>query len=262
MRRLSYYLSIWWRMSKNSFIGAFHAKIAFTIFLLGKILRFVFFAGFLFFLIKGSNNLAGYSVNQAIFFFLTFNFIDIMAQFLFREVYRFRPMIVSGDFDLVLTKPFSALFRVLLGGADMIDLVTIPPLFVAMYWFGLTLSPNLANSLLYLLLLVNGLFIATAFHIAALGLGIVTLEIDHSIMIYRDLMSLGRFPIDIYREPLKSVLTYLVPVGLMITVPAKALMGLVTLQGVFLSFGVAMVAIFLSLRFWHLALRYYTSASS
>ena len=48
------------------------------------------------------NTLAGYTGTQVIFFFLTFNIIDVTSQFLFREVYRFRPMIVSGDFDFVL----------------------------------------------------------------------------------------------------------------------------------------------------------------
>jgi len=40
------------------------------------------------------------------------------AQLLFRDVYRFRPKVVSGDFDLILVKPINPLFRVLLGGAD------------------------------------------------------------------------------------------------------------------------------------------------
>ena len=53
--------------------------------------------------------------------------IDVISQFLFREVYRFRPLVVSGEFDLVLVKPVSSLFRSLAGGADVIDLITIPP---------------------------------------------------------------------------------------------------------------------------------------
>ncbi len=256
------YLKIWWRMSKNSFISAFHARIAFLVFLTGKILRFAFFVIFLVFLVGGTKSLANYNVNQIIFFFLTFNFIDITAQFLFREAYRFRPLIVSGDFDLVLIKPVSALFRSLMGGADIIDLITIPPLIFAMFWVGSILNPNIFQVLLYLLLLVAGLVIATAFHIAVLSLGIITLEIDHTIMVYRDLVSLGRLPIDIYKEPLRSILTFLVPVAVMITIPAKALMGLASLQGIILSFLIAAATLFLSLKFWNLALRHYTSASS
>jgi ABC-2 type transport system permease protein len=95
-----------------------------------------------------------------------------------------------------------------------------------------------------------------------MALGIITLEIDHTIMIYRDLTSLGRFPIDIYKEPLKSILTFVIPVGVMVTLPAKALIGLISPVGVLISFVVGILAIFLSARFWKYALRFYTSASS
>jgi ABC-2 type transport system permease protein len=81
-------------------------------------------------------------------------------------------------------------------------------------------------------------------------------------MIYRDLMNLGRFPVDIYKQPLQGILTYLIPVGIMITLPAKALMGLVSLPGVLLSFVLGVVALHFSRRFWNFALTKYTSASS
>lgn len=249
-------------MSRNSFAMILSQKLALFIFLTGKILRFGFFLAFLFFLLKGTETLAGFSLNQTIFFFLTFNLVDIFAQFLFREVYRFRPLVVSGGFDLVLSKPISPLFRSLMGGADVIDLITIPPLIFAIYLVGQTLNPTSVQAVLYLVLILNGLIIAGAFHIAVLSLGIITLEIDHTIMIYRDLVSLGRFPVDIYREPLRGVLTYLVPVGLMITLPAKVFMGLITPTGIIFSLLFGFGLLFISLRFWSFALKQYASASS
>ncbi len=114
----------------------------------------------------------------------------------------------------------------------------------------------------YILLLANSLIIATAFHIAVISFGIVTLEIDHTIMIYRDLIALGRFPIDIYREPLRGVLTYFIPVAIMISLPAKALIGVATPLGVAASFVIGVVVFMAALKFWNFALRYYTSASS
>lgn len=262
MGRITYYLKIWLIMSKNAFLIWFTQTKLLVLFLTGKILRFVFFVTFLLFLLKGANRLAGYDINQAIFFFLTFNVIDVLAQFFFREVYRFRSLIVSGDFDLILTKPMSALFRSLMGGADVVDLVTIPPLFIAVFYVGNMLNPTILHSTFYVLLLVNGLIIAAAFHIAVLSFGIITLEIDHTIMIYRDLTNLGRLPVDIYKEPLKGILTYFVPIGIMISLPAKALMGLVSLPGVLWSLGFGAIALFLSIKFWNFALTKYTSASS
>lgn len=262
MKRIWYYLKIWLLMGRNAFISGFHSKGSFFLFLLGKILKFGLFIVFMIFLIKGAGGLAGYSLNQAIFFFLTFNFIDIVSQFFFREVYRFRPMIVSGDFDLVLVKPLNSLFRVLFGGMDVIDFITVPPLLWALYFVGSSFGPSLWQTVVYILLLFNGLAIAAAFHIAVLAFGILTMEIDHVVWVYRDLLTLGRFPVDIYKQPLRGLITYLLPVGVMISLPAGALMGLVNTQGVIISFAIGVIAIFASFKFWQFALRYYTSASS
>jgi ABC-2 type transport system permease protein len=256
------YLKIWWIMSKNSFVMVISQRLSLSVFLIGKILRFMFFFLFLFFILKGASTLAGYSGTQVIFFFLTFSIIDVTSQFLFREVYRFRPMIVNGDFDFVLVKPMNSLFRVLLGGADVIDLITIPPLIIATIYFGSLLKPNFTEIILYLALLMNGFLIATAFHIVVLSLAIITMEIDHMVMIYRDITSLGRLPVDIYKQPLQMFLTYLIPVGVMVTLPAKAAMGVIAPWGVISAFAVGILSIFISLRFWNYALTKYTSASS
>ncbi|OGM21007.1 hypothetical protein A2955_02490 [Candidatus Woesebacteria bacterium RIFCSPLOWO2_01_FULL_37_19] len=261
-RRFIYYFKLWLFMSKNAFLVYILDRFSFSIFLFGKVMRFLMYFVFLYFLVKGTKTLAGYNVNQTIFFFLTFNVIDILAQFLYREAYRFRSLIISGGFDLVLAKPVNPLFRSLLGGADLIDLVTIPPLFVATYYVGSLLNPTFINAILYLLLLINGFIIATSFYIAVLALGIVTLEIDHTIMIYRDMIALGRLPLDIYKEPVRSILTFLVPVGVMISYPAKAMIGLISIQGIIVSFGLAGISMFLSIRLWKFALKKYTSASS
>jgi len=262
LKRFGYYLRLWGIMTKNAFLVYTTKKILISIFMLGKLLRFGFFLAFLFFIVQGSGSLAGYSINQTMLFFLTFNLIDVIGQFLYREVYHFRGLIITGGFDMVLTKPYNALFRVLMGGADVIDLMTIPPLIAGTIYVGQQLSPTSAQTLLYIMLLLNGLVIATAFHIAVASLGIVTLEIDHTVMIFRDLMNLGRFPIEIYREPIRGILTYLIPVGVMITIPAKVLFGIVSPLGVVISLLVGALAIILSVRFWNYALRFYSSASS
>lgn len=262
MRKFKYYLKIWWMLTRDSFSVVLSQRIALLFFLTGKIIRFVFFLGFLYFLVIGTTTLAGYSSNQAIFFFLIFNVIDVISQFFFREVYRFRPKIVSGDFDLTLVKPSNALFISLAGGADLIDFITIPPLFLATIYVAALLHPAFIDALIFFLLIVNGLVLATAFHISVLALGILTTEIDHTIMIYRDLTSFGRFPVDIYKQPLAGILTYMIPVGIMITFPAKALMGLIGTSGILISLLVGLIAIILSLKFWNFALTKYSSASS
>jgi ABC-2 type transport system permease protein len=262
MKQIKKYLKIWWLMSKNSFVMVLSQKLSLSIFLIGKLIRFFFFFMFLVFLLNGANSIAGYSKNQVIFFYLTFTLIDVFSQFLFREVYRFRPQIVRGDFDYVLVKPVNALFRSLMGGADVIDFITIPPLLIAVIYYAAALEPTLPQILLYLALLLNGFIISAAFHIIVLSMAIITLEIDHAVMIYRDLTSLGRLPTDIYREPLKGFLTYLIPVGIMVTLPVRSLIGLSTTGAVITAFAVGILILIISIKFWNFALKKYSSASS
>jgi len=124
---MSRYFRVWLILSSASFQSFFVSKFGAALFLLGKILRFIFFALFLIYLLQKTKVLAGYDLWQVILFYLTFNFIDSLTQMLFREVYRFRQYIISGNFDLILIKPVNSLFRSLFGWTDLLDFITLVP---------------------------------------------------------------------------------------------------------------------------------------
>lgn len=263
MESLVKYLHLWQKLTVNSFLISLTSRFNALIFLTGKIFRFIFFIIFLLALFTNTQFLANFTVLQTVFFYLSFNLIDNITQLFFREVYRFRPLIVTGQFDLILVKPMNPLFRALAGGADPLDLIMLVPFIATLTFVGSKIGHVTWLSLgTYLILLVNGFLIATAFHILVLALAILTTEIDHTVMIYRDLTSMGRVPIDIYQEPLRSILTFVIPVGMMMSFPAKAFLGLLTLPFIIISlvFGVAFFLICLG--FWRYALSQYSSASS
>ncbi|MBI5619351.1 ABC-2 family transporter protein [Candidatus Gottesmanbacteria bacterium] len=263
MRTLFKYSSLWWLLTVNSFQIVLTSRTSATLFVIAKLLRFVFFAVFLFALFAGTQVIANYSLLQAVIFYLTFNLIDTATQLFFREVYRFRQQVVSGDFDLVLVKPSSPLFRALAGGADPLDLIMLIPYVSSLVYAVSRLgSLHITTVGLYILLLMNGFFIATGFHILVLALAVATTEIDHAIMIYRDITSMARLPVDIYREPLRSFITFVVPVGVMMTFPAKALFGLLTPTAVIVSFLIGIAFLLVSVRVWGASLTRYASASS
>lgn len=263
MKELQRYFSLWLKLTNQSFMRELLDRWNAGLFLVGKVLRFVFFTIFLLALFAKTPDIGGYSRYQMVFFFLTFNLLDTTAQLFYREVYRFRPMVVSGDFDLVLTKPMSALFRALAGGADPLDFYMLFLYIALLIYVTVQMGVvSVLHVLIYLALLVNAFVIATGFHIVVLALAIVTTEVDHAIMIYRDLTMMGRVPVDIYHQPVRAILTFAIPVGLMMTVPAKALMGLLSPWMIAASFILGMVFFLLCLRAWRYALSQYSSASS
>lgn len=193
-------------------------------------------------------------------FYLSFNIVDTVSQILFREVYRFRPLVLSGDLDLILTKPYHPFLRILVGGVDFLDLFLAVPYFLLLFYFASKVGVlDLKDIFLYCLLLLNALIVACAFHIAVLALGILTTEVDHTMMIYRDLTTLGRFPMEIYREPVRSFFTFIIPIGVMMSFPAKSLFHLLQPSLIAFAFLLSCILLFLSMRLWNYAITKYQS---
>ncbi len=259
---LIHYIRIWLRLTLSSFQVALISRFGAVLFTVAKLLRFGFFLSIVYLVMNKTNTLAGYTLSQSIVFFLTYNVIDTFTQLLFRDVYRFRQKVINGDFDLILIKPMSPLFRVLLGGADPMDLIVLIPYVCILMFFLFQTNTSVGLFAIYILLLTNAFIISTAFHITVLALGILTTEIDHTIMIYRDITSMARFPIDIYQEPIRALITFIIPIGIMMTFPVKALFGLLSLPLLLIALGLGLGVIGLSLLFWQIALTKYTSASS
>jgi len=234
------------------------------LFLVGKVVRFLLFFVFLFQIISAAGSLAGYNREQVIFFFLVFNIVDIMIQFLFRGIYQFRSLIISGDYDLDLLKPLPSFFRPVFGWTDILDLITLVPLWGYFFWFSFHwhLFASFFDLFLFFALIVNSLILGFAFHLFVGAVGILTTEVDHLIWVYRDLTSMARFPTDIYSKGVRNLLTFVFPVVILITVPAKAFLGLLSGPIVVLSFLAGALFLGASLRFWRYAQRRYTSASS
>lgn len=257
------YFKIWWIFAVNSFQTQLVVRWAVLIFLFAKILRFAVFSIFIILLVGKTSALAGYTLDQTIFFYLSFNLVDMLSQLLFREVYRFRPQVISGNFDFYLIKPFSPLFRSLASGPDLIDLITFFPLLGAIVYFIVKLNIfNPLNITSYIILTGLGFMIALSFHILVLALAVMTTEIDHAIMVYRDIVSLGRMPIDIYTQPLRGFITFIIPVGIMMSFPAKSLLGLLSPLSIIYAFFFTATLFIISLKIWGYALKQYSSASS
>lgn len=257
------YFKIWWMMMSLAAQVALRSSLGAIIFFIAKFLRFALFIVFIALLQAKTKTIAGYSIWQMVFFFATFNLVDLIPQFLFREVYRFRGYVVKGEFDYILTKPYSPLFRSLLGGSDILDLPMLILAFGLIFYTSSKLGPvNLTGIILYFLLVANAFVIALAFHIFTISIGILTTEVDNTIMLYRDITQMGRIPVDIYLDPVRSILTFAIPVGIMMTFPPKVLMGLLSAKLIIFALLFGITFLYLATSLWRYSLRHYQSASS
>jgi ABC-2 type transport system permease protein len=258
------YPRIWWRLAIMSLKTQMSNPIASVGYLLGKLFRLVFFIIFLLAIFQHTDRLAGYTLPESALFFLTFNAVDIMAQLFFRGIYGIRSIVRDGEFDYFLIQPTHLIWRVCFNTVDFLDLGMLMPIFGTIFYLFKKIPGifSLGPALLYAVLLMNGMIIAFAMHLAVAGLAVWTQEMDNSIWIYRDLITLGRFPPTIYDTPLRMAMTYGIPIAVMVSFPAEAALG--TLSGRLLIVAVIMSGLSLgaSLLFWQFSTRRYTSVSS
>ncbi len=257
------YIIIWYKSMIAQAQIAFASRLGVILFSIGKVLRFGFFLIFLLLIGSRTHEIGGYTIWEMIFFFATFNLIDTVPQMMLRSVYSFRRLVVSGDFDIFFLQPVPALFRALLGGSDILDLPILILIIGFIIYSGLHLpSFPVLGIFLYILLVLNAFLIAIAFHILVLSIGIVSTEVDNTIMLYRDLTQMGRVPVTIYQQGVSFLLTFVVPIGIMMTFPVQALLGALGLQLILYSFVVGIGFLIFSLFIWRIAIKHYTSASS
>lgn len=257
------YIKLWYLYSIYSTQVGLQSRLGAVLFLLGKFIRFGVFFFFIYIISNRVKDVAGYSFWQMIFVFATFNLVDTSSQLFLREVYRFRSYVVSGSLDYFLIRPIIPIFRFLFGGADILDvpLLIVSIIFVIFSFLKLN-NPDTSNIIIYIVLIFNSLLIALSFHIFVLAIGILTAEVDNALWLYRDLTQMGRIPTDLYTKPIQGIITFAIPIGIMITFPAKALFGILSLKFIFLAFLVGILFLITSYSSWKYAIKRYSSASS
>lgn len=233
-------------------------------FLLGKMIRLVFFFAFVAAVFNHTQSLGGYSLVEMALFFLTFNLVDITAQIFFRGIYGARRTVAEGDFDFYLIQPCSPLFRMACSMVDFLDMVTLLPVLLLTGLVFRELPPGLGPEryLLYFLLLGNGVAISFAIHVFVAGLAVRTQELENAIWVYRDVMFMGKFPVDIYGAPARWALTCAIPIAVMCSFPAQALLGTLSAGWTLYAFALSAVFLSASLWFWRDSIHHYTSSSS
>lgn len=256
------YWRIWRRLAVMSFLVQAESFVSSFGYLIGKFVRIGFFLFFLVSIFKHTDEIVGYSMREIALFFITFNVVDIIAQLFFRGIYGVRALIREGDFDYFLIQPTNVLFRVAFHSVDFLDVLTAIPVIGVTGYLIHQLNVPTIRIILYIALAVNGFFIAFAIHIVVAAMAVLTQELENTIWIYRDLMTLGRFPSDIYDAPMRNILIFIVPIAVMISFPAKACLGKLSAFWIGEAFLMSATSMVFSLLFWRFATRRYTSVSS
>ena len=262
------YVSVWWRLAQMAFLMQLANRWSSLGWLGGKMVRLVFFLIFLAAIFNHVPSVAGYSLKQVAIFFLTFNLVDIIAQIFLRGLYMIGRDIREGDMDFYLIQPVHPLFRISSNLVDFLDFITLIPVLALTLYFLKGVLTSLppqeiwVNAALYCILCLNGVVIAFCLHVLIASVTVRTQQMENTIWLYRDLVSLGRFPVDVYTPFLQVLLTFALPVAVMVSFPAKVLLGTLSFKKIIFAFFLSGTLLAISLSVWKRAVRRYCSVSS
>ncbi len=254
-----------WRQLVSCSFGSFASnRIDSFSYLTGKLMRFGFFWLFITSVFRFTPSFVGYTKQEVLLFFLTFNFVDVLAQIFFRGIYLFTSDVRKGNFDFVLAKPVNPLFFILSRLIDILDFVFLFPIMGCLVYVVMQLPYALSagSFFWYFAYIVLGLVIILGIHIFTASIAIWTEESEHVIWLYREGMTIGRFPPDMLPGSLQFLFTYVIPIIVVVSYPTKALLGELGYIHGMIAVLIACGFLGVSLVFWKKALRAYSSASS
>lgn len=169
----------------------------------------------------------------------------------------------EGNLDMYLLQPAPSLFLTSFSSAAPLALVQAGlGLGVVVVGVGSSgQTPGVAGVAAWLVLLVVGATLTWALGVllACLAFWAPRLELE---VLYGAAWQLGRYPVDVYRRPVRMLLTYVVPLALIASLPASVLLRDPSPAVVLTSVVAGVVAVFVAGRVWRLGLRRYTGATS
>jgi ABC-2 type transport system permease protein len=170
----------------------------------------------------------------------------------------------SGAFDYVLLKPFDA--QALVSTSRCEPWQGFNVLFaigLAAYTFVLRgRGPAPGDVALGVALFAAGLVAMYSLWLLCAAAGFWVVRLDNLTYLLGAIFDVARWPVAVFPGLWRFVFTFVVPVAVMTTFPAQALLGTLGLEAALATIGGALALAIVSRLVWRLAIRNYTSASS
>lgn len=242
------------------FMDQMEAGWAYFFLIIGTLLQLTI--NFLFFkiLYLQVDAIGGWDYYQALVLLGIFNLVNVISWSTYRRGFnKLRFDIEKGDLDMFLCKPvnlrpFWSYFK--------ISFIETTPLFILSVFliiYGAIKSGSEINILMFLFLFVIGLVIHYSLSSIFASINFFKL-IEASNYLMSEVTDLGKFPITIYKGATKLILSILLPILIIFSIPVQALFGQLDYQWMIITIVVAMVFYFIGKFIWKKGLDNYKSA--
>jgi len=170
----------------------------------------------------------------------------------------------DGMLDFTLMKPVDAQMVISLYSVDIWKLIDIALGFVLLVISLARLGERigLPQAALFLGMLLTGGAIIYSFWLILSTLSFWFVRVENILEIFRSMYEAGRWPISLYPPWLRFILSFIVPVAFVTTVPVEALTGRLTGNTLVIAAVLAVVLLVVSRIFWRIGLHQYSGASA
>lgn len=262
MRR---YVRLYIAFARNCFVRELEYRLSFVLRAFGSAAEGVLPVVFLAFVFRQVQAVAGWTVDQMLMLMGTYTLVEGALSTLFganmAEISRY---VNRGELDLVLTKPVSSQFYVSmrLVAWEALPRVILGVTVTAHAFRRLNTPATAETCLAYLVLLGSGLAIGYSLWLMSVVWVFWTERLSNAGFVFYTFLELGRLPIQAFRGVARMVLTFVLPMAFMTTVPTEALMGIFSFRRAAAGALLAVVFLAASSWAWRVGLRSYASASS
>jgi len=173
----------------------------------------------------------------------------------------FSQRVLEGTLEFVLLKPKGPVFLLLVQTASPWGVPDLLAGTALLAWGLWALGVGARAAGLGTLALVWGLLVVYLFAFLLALVGFYSVHVHNLVNLVAGLFGAGQYPVRAYAAPVRSLLTFVLPVYLAVNLPAELFLGRAAVGG-FLGLLVTLAGLWLLVgRFFALALRAYTSAS-
>jgi ABC-2 type transport system permease protein len=219
----------------------------------------------LFVVYRGRESVAGWSFGEALLVVGWFTLLQgVLEGAITPSLNGVVEHIRKGTLDFVLLKPADAQFlvsttRFLPWRAT--NVVSGLALFVYAFHL-LDRAPSVPGLFISLVLLGSSTLLLYSLWILTVSAAFFVVRVDNLTYFFQSIFDAARWPSSVFKGTLSFVFTFIIPLALMTTFPAEAMLGRLPWQSLVAAVGGSWAFAFLSRRVWLRSIGHYTSASS
>lgn len=211
-----------------------------------------------------TETLAGWTQGDVVVLLGTYHIASgILWTFIEPNVAWFRNQVTEGKLDDTLLKPVSSLFLMSLGRCAPWGLFQVVVGMVVVVVGGnlVTPPPDVRNGLGWLLLMLVAVVLTWSSRVILACLALWAPGFQPEVL-YQAAWQFGRYPVGIYPAAIRGVLTWVIPIAFITSLPAQALTRGVSPWWIIAGLTAAGCSVAIVSQIWTAGLRRYTSATS